>query len=433
MSISDEHEENVRCSLEIDEIFAAMASVGVVCRAFAPPVRGAQSLGGKIVNFALPKRTTDALAEFEEFIDQQVSPNLSAWVEQKAIPRGFFRALGQAQWLGFRATGDHLEERPYLEQAVLVERLARISPGVAVAVLVQVSLGQAALLLFGSTEQKRECCDPAALGQTLICLGNTESAAGSDVAALRTRAQGVDGGWVLDGTKAYVTNGSLADRAVVTAVSDPDAPSNQRLSLFLVDLSSVGVSRAALDKRVWIPSDLTRIDFRDVFLPQGCLVGTRGRGLQEVLEIFSRSRVLVAALTLGTAVGAFELGLEHAVTRKAFGKRLVDFEAKAFEAADGYARLEAARLALWKACWLLDEGEDFRAAASVAKYLAVEAAQDVTRWAADLFGAASVVFSHPIHKYPMDAWASSLGEGTQDIQKLVIYRELMKERGYSSG
>jgi butyryl-CoA dehydrogenase/acyl-CoA dehydrogenase len=131
-------------------------------------------------------------------------------------------------------------------------------------------------------------------------------------------------------------------------------------------------------------------------------------------------------MTLGTATGAFELAFQRAREHKLFGKKIIDFQAKAFELADFYARIEAARLMLWKACWAIDKRKDFRLESSLAKYLSVLIAREVTTWAADLFGAASVIFDHPVHKFPMDAWASSLGEGTQDVQKLVIFRELMQ-------
>jgi alkylation response protein AidB-like acyl-CoA dehydrogenase len=197
----------------------------------------------------------------------------------------------------------------------------------------------------------------------------------------------------------------------------------------LVDLTATGVKRTKLNKRGWIPSDLTRVQLTDVFVPEDRLMGDRGRGLQQVLTIFTNSRVIITGLTLGTALGAFEMALGHGAHREIFGKKIVQFQAKAFEMADFYARIEAARLMLWKACWALDNGKDFRLESSIAKYLAVMIAREVTGWAADIHGAASIIFEHPVHKFPMDAWASSLGEGTQDVQKLIIFREVMKRHG----
>ncbi len=297
------------------------------------------------------------------------------------------------------------------------------------AVLVHISLGTLGLHLFGSEKQKEAYLGRAVRGESLICLGNTEPTAGSDVANVAMRAEKAEGGWVLNGTKAYATNGTLSDLAIVTAVTSPEAPRNKRMSMFIVDLSAEGVSRKKLNKQVWIPSDLSRIQLKDVFIPQENLLGQQGRGLHQVLEIFTNSRLSISALTIGTALGAFELGIRHAGSRKIFGQKLLDFQAKSFEAADYYAKLEAARLTLWKACWTKDRGNDFRLEASIAKYLSVEIARAVSAWAADLFGAASVIQEHPIHKFPMDAWASSLGEGTQDVQKLIIFREVVKQMG----
>jgi len=196
--------------------------------------------------------------------------------------------------------------------------------------------------------------------------------------------------------------------------------------MFLVDLNQPGVRRTRLNKQVWLPSDLTRIELKDVAVPADHLLGRRGYGLAQVLQIFTHSRVAIAALTLGTAAGAFDLAVRRAVKRTVFGQRIADHQAKSFEIAERHAEIEAARLALWKACWTVDHGEDFREQASIAKLLAVAAARKTTAWAADIFGAASVMFEHPIHKFPMDAWGSSLGEGTQDVQKLIIFREVIK-------
>lgn len=199
--------------------------------------------------------------------------------------------------------------------------------------------------------------------------------------------------------------------------------------MYLVDLSAKGVKRTKLNKQGWLPSDLTRIALHDVFVPDDHLIGERGKGLQQVLNIFTHSRVPISALTLGTAMGAFDMAIDHARKRKIFGERIIDFQAKAFEVADYYARMEAARLMLWKACRAMDLNKNFRLESSMAKYLAVEVAREVASWAADLFGAASIIFEHPVHKFPMDIWASSLGEGTQDVQKLVIFREVMRQYG----
>ncbi len=378
------------------------------------------------MDFLIPVEFEDNLRLYKEFLSERLTPDLNKWYSRKEIPRDFFMELGDRGWLGLELDGNGYREQKALKLALMEEHLGTISPGTAVAVLVHISLGTKGITLFGSPDQKSRYLPLASRGETLICVGNTEPSAGSDVAGMTSMAKKVGGGWVLNGIKSYVTNGYISDLALVTAVSDPEAPRNNRISMFLVDLSSKGVTRSKLHKEVWIPSDLTRIQLSDVFVPESNLIGRQGRGLQQVLEIFTNSRISISALTLGTAEGAFRSGVEHAKKRRIFGQRVIDFQAKSFEAADFFSKIEAARLMLWKTCWEKDQGLDFRLNASIAKYLSVELARAVGQWAADLFGAASVVFEHPIHKYPMDAWASSLGEGTQDVQKLIIFREFMK-------
>jgi alkylation response protein AidB-like acyl-CoA dehydrogenase len=378
------------------------------------------------MDFAIPAAITQDLNRLKDFIRTQILPDLSTWTQKRQIPDTMLHLLGAGGWYGIKVKGERLIRGSALREAMIAEELAKVSPGVAIVALAHVDLGLMGLFLFGSQRLHQTYGASAVQGKTVMCLGNTENIAGSDVAGVSMSADKVDGGWMLNGTKAYVTNGLIADLGVITAVSDPQAERNHRLSMYLVNLKTEGVRRKKLNKQVWIPSDLTRLRFDNVFVPDDHLLGTRGRGLQQVLEVFTSSRVPIAALTLGTAVGAFNLAHDHIQKRTVFGKKILDLQAKAFELSDFYAKIEAARLVLQKACWKVDQGEDFRQASSVAKYLSVEIAREVTLWAADIFGAASVIFEHPIHKYPLDVWAASLGEGTQDVQKLIIFRELMK-------
>ena len=374
----------------------------------------------------MPAALSEELDKFDDFISTWIVPGLPDCTKENAVPKDFFRAMGAAGWFGYQWDGRRMIKSAGLRETIILERLARVSPGIAVSVLIASDLGMTSLNLFGSKGLKERYAASVVGGETLICLGNSENIAGSDAANITMSAEKVDGGWRLNGAKAYVTNGLISELGVVTAVSNPDAGRNKRISMFLVDLNSEGVRRKKLNKKVWLPSDLTRLEFTNVFVPADHLLGKRGRGLQQVLEVFTSSRVPIAGLALGTATGAFELAVRHSKKRKAFGQSIADFQSKAFEMADYYARLEAARLMVYRAATAMDGGGDFRVEASMAKYLAVGIAREVSTWAADMFGAASVVFEHPVHKFPMDAWAVSLAEGTQDVQKLVIFRELMK-------
>ncbi|MEJ2221459.1 MAG: acyl-CoA/acyl-ACP dehydrogenase [Desulfobacterales bacterium] len=381
------------------------------------------------MDFAIPHSLSEEMIGFKKFIKNRIISELPGWYQRQEIPAKFFREMGAGGWNGIGLKHGRLSRGSALREALIAEELAKVSPGLAVAALAHIDLGLMALFLFGSDDLKGRYGKSAAMGKTLMCLGNTEQSAGSDVAGIEMDAQKTKGGWRLNGTKAYVTNGFISDLAVITALSDPQASRNNRLSMYLVNLHAEGVEKKKLNKQVWIPSDLTRLKFHNVFVPEDHLLGAQTQGLQQVLTVFTNSRVSIAALTLGTAVGAFELALEHARKRKIFGQPIAEFQAKSFEAADFHAKIESARLMLWKACWKMDQNENFRQESSLAKYLAVEIARKVSTWAADIFGAASVIREHPVHKFPMDAWASSLGEGTQDVQKLVIFRELMKRYG----
>ena len=378
------------------------------------------------MDFSFPEKLLAEFSQFKDFLNSGFEMRLNAWYRRRDLPREFFEELGRSSGYGFGLSEGCLVKRSAFREALYAEELARRSPGAAIAALAHADLGMMGLFLFGSRQLQRRYAEKALRGETIMCLGNTEGHAGSDVAAVAMQADAAADAWRLTGTKSFVTNGGVADVAVITAVTDPAAARAHRLSMFLVDLNQPGVRRTRLTKQVWLPSDLTRVELKDVAVPLDHLLGRRGYGLTQVLQIFTHSRVAISALTLGTAAGAFDLAVRRAVKRSAFGQRIADHQAKSFEIAERHSEIEAARLALWKACWTVDRGEDFREQASIAKLLAVAAARTTTAWAADIFGAASVMFEHPIHKFPMDAWGSSLGEGTQDVQKLIIFREVMK-------
>ena len=195
------------------------------------------------MDFSIPNELTEDLERFKEFIKAHIDPQLAAWYQKKEIPRQLFRALGESGWYGLLSKNNHLSKGSALREAMLTETVAKLSPGVAVAILAHIDLGLVGLYLFGSEYLQKEFGVPAVEGKSLMCLGNTEGIAGSDAAGITMTVKKVDGGWLLNGAKAYVTNGNIADLGIVTAVSDPQAFRNQRLSMFLVDLNSKGVSR----------------------------------------------------------------------------------------------------------------------------------------------------------------------------------------------
>ena len=270
------------------------------------------------MDFSVPETIANDITRFKSFLDEHLKPYLSSWYKKGEVPVDFYRKLGTGGWFGIQWSQDQLVHTSVLREAFIEEELARMSPGIAIALLAHVNLGFNGFSLFGSRLLKQTYGQSVAAGETVMCLGNTDNKAGSDVAGISMTAEKVDGGWMLNGTKAYVTNGAIAGLGVITAIADPRAPRNNRMSMFLVDLNTAGVQRKKLNKRVWIPSDLTRLQFKDVFVPDDHLLGERGRGLQQVLEVFTCSRLPISALTLGTASGAFDMALNHAGRREIY-------------------------------------------------------------------------------------------------------------------
>jgi alkylation response protein AidB-like acyl-CoA dehydrogenase len=243
------------------------------------------------MDFAIPAGFSDETAKFEAFIKTDILPDLPGWCQKRELPRSLFRNMGTQGWYGLKFDSGSLSRRSALKESIISETLARVSPGVAIAALAHTDLGLMGLYLFGSKGLQQKYGAAAVEGKTVMCLGNTENIAGSDVAGIAMTAEKIEGGWKLNGTKAYVTNGLIADWGVITAVSDPGAEKKNRLSMYLVDLNAAGIRRKKLNKQVWVPSDLTRLSFNDVFVVDDHLLGTRGRGLHQVLEIFTNSRV----------------------------------------------------------------------------------------------------------------------------------------------
>jgi butyryl-CoA dehydrogenase len=363
-----------------------------------------------------------------EFIEKEVRPNMRVWYRDKAIPRSFFARSAEAGLMSFVEEGGGFRETSAVHPLTVQQTLAEVSPGVAVSLLAHDCLGLYAIHRFGTDRQKEKYFLPAVQGLKIAAFANTEPGTGSDASNITLRAEPVEGGFLLNGTKMFITNGSMADFVVVSAVTDPAAErKHDGISLFIVETGAL--KRQAIRKEVWVPSDLSTLHFRDVFVPGEDLLGEINGGFGQVMRTFNSSRIAIAALTVGTAVGAFRLAFKRAHSREVFGRPIVAHQAKAFEFAEVWTRIEAARLLTLRAAWLKDVGVDYVLAASEAKLFACELAFSVTRFAAEIFGASGIISENPIHQFPLDAWAAALGEGTNDIQKRVIAAELEKRVG----
>ena len=370
---------------------------------------------------------TDDEKAFDEeakgFIDDYIRPNLAQWHSQHAIDREYWRQLGSREWLLLRRDGDALVEQPMMKLAILYDRISELSPGAGIAAFANNQLGVFAPHTFGSDHIRKRWVEPASRGEKVISFCNTEPTAGSDVKNIRTTAVRDGDDWVISGSKMYITNAVEADALVVSAVTDPlaDDPRNGQ-TLFILDSDTPGVKVRALRKVVWDPASLAFIQLDEVRVPPEQMLGTQNGGFDHTMRTFTNGRIGVAAMTMGTAVGALRLAHRRAKRRRIYGMTLWEVRSKRHEFGDMAVIAEAGRLLYRKAAWLRDHGKDYRMAASMAKLFATERAKELTMWAAYLHGGSGVLEENPIHRYPLDAWASAMGEGAPEVQRLLIDR-----------
>ncbi len=361
--------------------------------------------------------------EARGFVDDYIKPNLSQWHHEKALPRDYWKQLGKREWLLLRRDGDRLVERPMMQLAILYDRISEISPGAGIGAFANNQLGVYAPYTWGNEMIQERWIEPAARGDTIISFCNTEPSAGSDVKNIQTEAKRDGDDWVISGRKMYITNAVEADALVVSTVTDPLADDPRKgQTLFIIDSDTPGIEVRALKKLHWDPASLAFIQLNEVRVPTDQMLGNLNEGFDYTMATFTNGRIGVAAMTMGTAVGALRLAHLRAKRRKIYGTTLWELRSKRHEFAEMAIIAEAGRLLYRKAAWLRDNGKDFSMAASMAKLFATEKAMELTMWAAYLHGGSGVLEENRIHRYPLDAWASAMGEGAPEVQRLLIAR-----------
>lgn len=363
-----------------------------------------------------------------EFAEQEVAPQAQELDSTASFPYDIVRALGELGFMGIPfpeeyggAGGDTLAF------ALVVEELARVDSSVAITVAANTSLGAGPLWLFGTEEQKREWLPILASGRGLGAFGLTEPDAGSDNRAMRTTAVLADGSWRINGTKVFITNAGTDMSVLVTLAAVTGTAENGRkeISTLLVPRDTPGYTQGPLyHKMGWRASDTRELHFEDARVAQGNLLGERGRGLHQVLEILDAGRVSIAAMGLGLAQGAYEMALGYARERKQFGQPIGLFQAVAFKLADLASQIEAARLLVYKAAVLKDQGRPFQTLASMAKLVCSELAVSAADQAVQIYGGYGFMDEYPVSRFYRDAKALTIGEGTSEIQRLVISRRI---------
>ncbi len=309
--------------------------------------------------------------------------------------------------------------------ALAICELARVDASTAITVAAHVSLGSTPFFLFGTEEQKRKYLVPCARGEMLWGFGLTEPQAGSDAGGARTRAELRDGSWVINGTKAFITNSGteITGGTTITAITGTDERGRPELSNIIVPQDTPGFTRSKqYNKMGWRASDTRELAFQDAVVPVENLLGERGKGLHQFLKILDGGRISVAALSVGLAMGAYDEALKYAKERHQFGRAISKFQAIQFKLADMLCEIEHAKLMVLKAAWEKDTGRDFAMSASLAKLYSGEVSGRVVNDAVQIHGGYGFMDEYPVSRMYRDQKINEIGEGTNEIQRLVIAR-----------
>ena len=359
------------------------------------------------------------------FAQEQLAPNAARWDRESHFPREELAALGEVGALGMvvpeRWGGAGMD---YVSLAVALEEIAAGDGATSTIVSVQNSVVCGPIAAFGTDAQKEKYLKPLASGAQLGCFCLSEPQAGSDAAAIATRAERRGDDYVLNGVKQFITSGKHADVAIVFAVTDRSA-SRKGISAFIVDTSTPGYTAARLeDKLGQRASDTAQIVFEDCRVPSANLLGREGDGYRIALANLEAGRIGIAAQSVGMARAAFEAALAYARERKSFGKPIIDHQAVNFRLADMATEIEVARQMVWHAAALRDAGEPCLREASMAKLFASEMAERVCSAALQVHGGYGYVADFPVERIYRDVRVCQIYEGTSDIQRLVIGRAL---------
>ena len=311
-----------------------------------------------------------------------------------------------------------------LAYVIAVEELARIDSSQAATLAAHISLGIGPIMHYGTEEQKRKYLPLLSTGEATWAFGLTEPEAGSDSRNTKTTARLEDGFWIINGSKTFITNGasSINRGATVQVVSGMNG-TEKEFSTVLVDAGTPGFKRVAMhDKMMWRASDTAELFFDDCRVPAGNLLGKRGEGSRIMLNTLDSGRLAIAAMGLGLAQGAFEMALKYAKQRKQFGKPIAHFQINAFKLADMATKIELARNLLYKGAWLKSNGKPFAKEAAMAKLYCSEIAKEVADEAVQLHGGYGLMKEYDIERFYRDQRLLQIGEGTSEIQRLVISR-----------
>ena len=361
------------------------------------------------------------------WVDERLIPQADAFDKSAEFPRELFKELGGLGYFGVmypEQYGGSGLERPYLHYTVLCEELARGSMGFAATVCMHASAATHTIYAWGNEALRQRYLVPAIRGDMVGAFAITEANAGSDAASIRTRAVRADGGWRLNGTKIFTSNGTIADFVTVAATTDP-AKKVRGISLFLVDAKTAGfrVGRK-MEKFTTHCSDTAELMLDDVFISDECRLGAEEGGFLNAYKALTIDRIFTAALAIGTGRAAYDAALKYAGEREQFGQPIAKFQAVQFKLVDMLATLEQARLYTYYAAALADRDQPITIEAALSKIIAADGCNEVCQKALNIFGGYGLMNEFPVQRYLRDSYFPMIGGGTSDIMRLIVARQL---------
>jgi alkylation response protein AidB-like acyl-CoA dehydrogenase len=363
-----------------------------------------------------------------DFSEREIKPVAKELDEQETFSYALTKRMGELGLFGMylpeKYGGQGLDTLSYI---IAVEEIARVDGSQAATLAAHNSLGLGPLFYFGSEEQKMKYLPGLCTGEALWAFGLTEPDAGSDSRGTKTQARLENGEWVIDGSKIFITNGSvdISIGATVQAVTGIDEKGHKEFSAIIVDRGTPGFKQVSMHKKLmWRASDTAEMYFDNCRVPESNLVGKTGQGSRIMLSTLDNGRLSIAAMGLGLAQGAFEMAMQYAHERKQFGMPIVKFQVISFKLADMATKIELARNLLYKACWLKDQNKPFGREAAMSKLYCSEIAREVADEAVQIFGGYGLMKDYDIERFYRDQRLLQIGEGTSEIQRLVISRHI---------
>ncbi|HTZ97173.1 MAG TPA: acyl-CoA dehydrogenase [Terriglobales bacterium] len=380
------------------------------------------------MDFQLNEEQLQLKKSVREFAEREIAPHVMEWDEASKFPLDTIKELGRLGLMGTIFPTEYGGAgMGYIEYATAIEELSRVDGSVGIIVAAHTSLGSNHIFLAGNEEQKKKYVSKLATGEYIGAWGLTEPSSGSDAGSARMTAVRRGNSWVLNGTKTFITNGSYADVLVVIAVTDRTAHTHG-LSAFIVEKGTKGFRPGKKENKLGLrASDTSELIFEECVVPAENLLGKEGDGFIDAMKVLDGGRISIAALSLGIAQGAYEAALKYSKQRKQFGKAIGEFQAIQWKLADMATEIDAARLLNQRAASMKDAGMKTTQESSMAKLYASEVAVRCANEGVQIHGGYGFIKDYPAEKFYRDVKLCTIGEGTSEIQRLVIARQLLKD------